>query len=194
MRCTGCGQTLRVGDEHAGKQARCPACGTIVSVPVPGTTAVPSPAPESAPLGSPFAAATQPGAAPSPWADEAEPAPNPYASPMAASYAAGPATPYGMPHRGGVVLGLGICSVSMVLLGLCCNLLGLVALPLGIVAWALGASDLKKIKQGRMDPSGQGRTLAGMVMGIVSTALCALGMLAVVAVLIFKLMQPGAFH
>jgi hypothetical protein len=188
MRCTGCGQTLRVGDEHAGKQARCPACGTIASVPVPGTTAVLSPDAESAPWASPFAAA------PSPLADKAEAAPNPYASPTAANYAAGPATPYGMPHRGGMVLGLGIGSISMVLLGLCCGLFGLVALPLGIVTWVLGASDLKKMKQGQMDSSGQGMTLAGMVMGIVTTALCALGLLAGVAFLIFGLMQPGAFR
>lgn len=33
--CTGCGRLLRVGDEHAGKQARCPVCQNIYVVPQP---------------------------------------------------------------------------------------------------------------------------------------------------------------
>ncbi len=31
--CSGCSKTLAVADEHAGRQARCPACGTIYTVP-----------------------------------------------------------------------------------------------------------------------------------------------------------------
>lgn len=31
--CAGCGSKLRVSDEHRGKQARCPKCGTIQTVP-----------------------------------------------------------------------------------------------------------------------------------------------------------------
>lgn len=31
--CSGCGQKLAVADEHAGKRARCPACGQIYTVP-----------------------------------------------------------------------------------------------------------------------------------------------------------------
>ena len=31
--CKGCARKLRVPDEHAGKQARCPECGTIMPVP-----------------------------------------------------------------------------------------------------------------------------------------------------------------
>lgn len=30
--CPGCGKTLRVGDEHTGRQARCPSCNTIYTV------------------------------------------------------------------------------------------------------------------------------------------------------------------
>ena len=32
-KCPGCDRLLRVSDEHAGKQARCPVCNTIYSVP-----------------------------------------------------------------------------------------------------------------------------------------------------------------
>ncbi|MEO8269484.1 MAG: hypothetical protein ABI557_07190 [Aureliella sp.] len=31
--CTGCGKTLSVADENAGKRARCPACGQIYTIP-----------------------------------------------------------------------------------------------------------------------------------------------------------------
>lgn len=33
--CQGCSKKLRVADEHAGKQARCPECGVIYTVPQP---------------------------------------------------------------------------------------------------------------------------------------------------------------
>ena len=48
--CQGCGRLLRVGDEHAGKLARCPHCQTIYTV--PGGAAAPTRPP------SPFAQAT----------------------------------------------------------------------------------------------------------------------------------------
>jgi hypothetical protein len=35
--CSGCGKQLSVADEHAGRQARCPACGQIYTVPLPNT-------------------------------------------------------------------------------------------------------------------------------------------------------------
>ena len=38
--CSGCGRRLRVGDEHAGKEARCPVCNFVYLVPgVPAATA-----------------------------------------------------------------------------------------------------------------------------------------------------------
>ena len=35
LNCSGCGKRLRVPDDSAGKQARCPACGEISTVPEP---------------------------------------------------------------------------------------------------------------------------------------------------------------
>ncbi len=32
--CSGCNKTLRVGDENAGKQAKCPQCGAVLQVPL----------------------------------------------------------------------------------------------------------------------------------------------------------------
>ncbi len=31
--CNGCGKSLKVADEHAGRRARCPSCETLVSIP-----------------------------------------------------------------------------------------------------------------------------------------------------------------
>ena len=49
------------------------------------------------------------------------------------------------PHRGGLILALGI-------LGLVCCFI------CGIIAWVMGSNDLKEMAAGRMDPSGQGLT------------------------------------
>ncbi len=49
--CSGCGSRLRVGDEHAGKKARCPGCGELTSLPA---------AHESSPAASVSSAADSP--------------------------------------------------------------------------------------------------------------------------------------
>lgn len=70
------------------------------------------------------------------------------------------------PHRGSAVLVMGI--LSLVINGCAIGWI------LGIVAWVMGASDLKKMKAGRMDPAGEGNTKAGMICGIISVAFFAL--------------------
>jgi hypothetical protein len=77
------------------------------------------------------------------------------------------------PHRGAVILVLGILSVCATVLGVCCLpiLLGPVGLGLGIPAWVMGQIDRRKIATGRMDPAGGGMTTAGWVCGIIGTAL-----------------------
>ena len=66
FRCTSCGKLLRVKDDAAGKQAKCPACETVSQVPT-------APPPPSAAPGEPPPAAATP-----PPASESE---NPYLSP-----------------------------------------------------------------------------------------------------------------
>lgn len=104
---------------------------------------------------APSAPAKNPFADPSP-----APSQNPYASPQTP----GPAVRTGsgliggvyvQPHRGGVILTLGI-------LGLCfCQFLG-------IAAVVMASQDLKLMNEGRMDASGKGLTTAGMVLGVIS--------------------------
>ena len=48
--CQGCSKKLRVPDEHAGKQARCPECGAIMAIPA---SALPTRAATGPFLGSP---------------------------------------------------------------------------------------------------------------------------------------------
>ncbi len=73
FRCTKCSKLLRTPDETGGKQARCPQCGTILSIPV-GRPAAAEPAPAlspAAPLGEGLAfAPARPASA------------NPYQAPM----------------------------------------------------------------------------------------------------------------
>jgi hypothetical protein len=63
------------------------------------------------------------------------------------------------PHRGGTILTLGILS--------------LVCLPIvfGPLAWTMGNNDLKQMRAGRMDRSGEGMTRAGKICGIIATVL-----------------------
>ncbi len=83
FRCTQCNKLLRTGDDTAGKQAKCPECGAVMTVPLPDQ----GPVPPSRPMGS-FEAAPSPFAAPS--APVAPDSMNPYQSPapMASQQAA----------------------------------------------------------------------------------------------------------
>lgn len=65
-----------------------------------------------------------------------------------------------------LVLGI----ISLLFLCCCPYLFG----PLGIVAWVLGQLELNSIKRGQSPPSGRGMAIAGLVLGIVSSALFAL--------------------
>lgn len=66
------------------------------------------------------------------------------------------------PHRGGVILALGI-------LGLVCCFI------CGIIAWVMGNNDLREMAAGRMDRSGQGMTQAGKICGMISVILQVVG-------------------
>jgi hypothetical protein len=92
------------------------------------------------------------------------------------------------PHRGAMVLVLGIVSTSVSVIALpflCCvglgGILSLVGLVLGIPAWVMAQRDLGRMKQGEMDPDGHSQTVGGLVCGIVGTVLGTLGFLAGVA-------------
>ena len=149
--CPGCRNRLRVPDEHAGKQARCPECSFVSQVPYLAVDGQPQ--------------LTEPPLAPPPRFDYAAPGsetPNPYASPTTP---ASGLTTYTRPHRGALLLILGIVSI------LCCNLLG-------IAPWVMANSDLAAMDRGEIDPSGRGLTQAGRVLGIIAIVLMVLALVA----------------
>jgi hypothetical protein len=74
------------------------------------------------------------------------------------------------PHRGTLILVLGI--LSLVACG-----------PLGLPAWIMGSADLKAMRAGRMDRSGESQTQVGMILGIIACAIIALGGLIIVGFL-----------
>jgi hypothetical protein len=81
FRCSQCGKLLRTGDDTAGKQAQCPACGTVSTVPTP--VAPPEAVPEPPAPPSPFATTSPWGESPSsPFAARGQAdAENPYQAP-----------------------------------------------------------------------------------------------------------------
>ncbi|MEX2173418.1 MAG: hypothetical protein WD872_03595 [Pirellulaceae bacterium] len=97
--------------------------------------------------------------------------------PAAAGFAGSPAASYQVAHRGGLVLVLG--------------LVGFISgCPIfSLMAWVMGSSDLREMRAGRMDPSGEGVTQAGQILGMI---LSVLWILAAVLILFFFLLAAVA--
>jgi hypothetical protein len=73
-----------------------------------------------------------------------------------------------LPHRGSLILTLGIISIVTGTVGaLICFFGGFIAIGLGITATLMGRGDLRQIDAGSMDPDGRGQTKAGVICGIV---------------------------
>ena len=83
--------------------------------------------------------------------------------PTAPTVAQPPAQGALKPHRGGVVLTLGI--LGLVICFIC-----------GIIAWVMGKNDLREIDAGTMDPTGRGLTNAGRICGMISVILACAGL------------------
>lgn len=132
--CPGCARLLRVAAEHAGKQTRCPACDNVFTIPLT----------ESA---EGFATQTTD---------------NPFATSVAPAMGAGSAAAgdyeQPLPHRGVLVLVMGLLSWFI------CGVFG-------VAAWYLGQQDLKRIRAGIMDRSGFEMTRAGYWLGLASVLL-----------------------
>jgi LSD1 subclass zinc finger protein len=151
--CSGCENTLRVPDEHAGKQARCPQCQTLNLIQAGISYSeveefradIPTQNPNNL-FGDAVSIGTSMPSAANP--------PNYSSNPYEASNAN--AGTYQRPHRGGVILALGIA-------GLMCP--G-IFIP-GILAVIMGYGDLKKISAGSMNPEGRGLTQAGLIIGAI---------------------------
>jgi hypothetical protein len=206
LSCPTCGRTLRVGQQHRGKQIRCPACQQISIAPggvrneghepaaahetaVLNTTSWHVRMPEGPVYGPVAWSEVQSWAAErrivadcelaetaaGPWrrADELLPllaaktgqtVPQPtnsYLSPSVPN--ASQSLGYVAPHRGGLVLVLGLLGF----VGMC---------PIfSFLAWIMGASDLREMRAGRMDKTGESATMAGMIFGMIISILWIVG-------------------
>lgn len=154
FKCQGCQKTLRVPDEFAGRKAKCPNCQTILQVTAASKTVEPREVQPPIESSTDLFAGLDSSPSSSPFADS-----NSYSSPQQRPSG-------GAPHRGGLVLGLGVCAFV-------CNF----CLIPGILALTLGMSDLKAMKEGRMNDEGHGLTLAGTILGGIATGLAALAFL-----------------
>jgi predicted Zn finger-like uncharacterized protein len=160
LHCPHCQQLLRVTDELIGRPVRCPACSSTFSVAAGGEE------PQVIPVAGESFQAPRP--LPDRTADEEEEE-RPWEEQGRRD---------AEPHRGTLILVLGIVSVVLSTLAFCsAGLAGLIGSPLGIVAWVMGRRDLRKMREGRMDREGNGFTQAGLICGIIGSILGSLGIL-----------------
>jgi hypothetical protein len=68
------------------------------------------------------------------------------------------------------------------------GLLGFMSCPIfSFIAWALGSNDLRAMRAGRMDKSGEGLTVAGMILGMIVSLLWMLFGLLLMGILVIAL-------
>jgi predicted Zn finger-like uncharacterized protein len=147
MNCPQCERRVRVPDELRGRSVKCPTCGTVFTAPseaAQGVSEVRTEEEELAPTEIYQDESIQ---------SKGELPPGAYEAPQR------PRRPRRVdlkPHRGALILVLGILSIVV------CGFLG----P---AAWIMGSSDLKEIRAGRMDSEGEATTNAGRICGIIGT-------------------------
>lgn len=166
--CPSCGKKLKIPDELIGKQVRCSDCaGTFVA-----EKARPAPPPPS----SRRANRDREPERERDFDDEPRPSRRPrddYRSDLE-------------PHRGVLVMTFGITGFVLVFVSSGTYFLGgfahtfvavggfplqIIGLVLSILAWVWGSSDLARMKNGYMDPSGHGNTQAGYITGMIGAIL-----------------------
>jgi hypothetical protein len=103
------------------------------------------------------------------------------------------------PHRGGLILGLGIGSLGVWFLSMvgalifpCCGTSGLVSLGLAIPAWIMANADLAAMNTGAMDPIGRGSTQGGKICAIISVVIHAISFLVIMVLLLLGIVFAGA--
>jgi hypothetical protein len=159
IKCARCGAPLRLPEEFFGREVRCPSCQETFTANLPAQAVAPP-----MPL-------DEPRERPSPYPDPRDDEDDEEAARRARRRRAyDEARRYGErvePHRGGTILGMGIAS-------LCLFCIPALALALGIAAAVMAHNDLAKMRDGRMDPAGHGKTVAGQICGIIGPILAVL--------------------
>jgi predicted Zn finger-like uncharacterized protein len=204
--CPSCNKALRVPDASLGRKVRCPACSTAFTAEAPPEeetegiqTAPTSEAPEGE-SGEEESDAIQKEPVPKrkrPPAEE-EPEEEDEDAPRRGRRRpprGGSEFRTKRPHRGPVMLALGIASLVFPILGgalfACCGAIGIIffgvlGVAFGGIAWILTARDLAAMRRGEMDFAGEKQTKFGVALAMCGTAVSALcivcgGILLVVA-------------
>jgi hypothetical protein len=182
--CPACSKNLQVPEDFFGKTVQCPECkqtflaqaaapaSSAASVSAsPGPAAPSVPAWEQPPARSARDEDEERPRRPSRRRDEDDDDDRPSRRRLAA-------------HRGGMILAFGIMALVM----------GALGLVFGPMAWVMGNADLREMRAGRMDPSGEGQTNTGRILGMVATILHVFGLLigCLVGVLFFIAAIGGA--
>lgn len=162
--CPSCGQKLNVPDHLIGQQVRCAKCQNVFTAQAEAPSAPPPPPrQESNPLD--FSASPEPGPPRRPRDDDDD-----YGRP---SRRGGYDEDYprrgGAPHRGAVVLTLGIISLVVLLIS-CCPATWVMA-PIALV---MNSTDQQEMARGRMDPSGKGLYTGGVICAWIALGLSVL--------------------
>lgn len=159
VNCPQCERQLRVPDDLVGKKVKCPTCGTTFTAEVAATAAPEAPVAAAPPPET----RAQPIAVPTP--ERPVPARNRDDNERDDDYVKvrrRVRDDY-EPHRGTLILVFGIVSIAA------CHIFG----P---IAWVMGNNDMRAIREGRMDPEGEGLTNAGRICGIIGTVMLILGL------------------
>ena len=202
--CPKCNRSLKVPESLIGRNVKCPGCGTLFVVHDGEGEGRDEAADES--RRESIRSATPPGRQPEPEADYEIVAGERRSARRREAQEEGYDQDYEddrrrgrAPHRGGLVLALGIISVVSGVAGvltLCCLVFAvfpLLGMGLGIPAWVMGRRDLARMADGDMDDSGRGITQTGSVFGIIGTILSILMLVAwvVLTIVVFGMQPPG---
>jgi len=175
--CPSCKKTLQIPEQYFEQTVQCPQCGHQF-VPI-STSVTASPKPTAAP---------EPAASSAPkkrWDEPDDPPPRPrrFDDDYDDDYDIGPARRIRSnlpPHRGGLIMALGL--VSLIGGWLFC-----LPIVVGPVAWILAQIDLRAIRAGEMDPTGESMVRTGQVCGIISTVILVGGILVIAALSLLTL-------
>lgn len=206
--CPNCAVTLNIPENFLGKKVRCASCSTVFEAksdePAPAAdspTEIVSerPADLPAPPPTPPSLSFPPEDAP-PRRDDREPREDRWGDDDGGRRRRRSERRRDLePHRGGMLLTMGIISIILGVIGLsgwCCCIMDVfpaAGVALGLTAWLMGQGDLKKIDSGDMDPDGRANVNTGYVCGIVGTALSAFGILCSIGWMIISLLlQAGS--
>ena len=215
VECGGCGKRLEVDPQYAGQTATCPLCRTEFQIPdavadeesaEPATWSMKTPEGRSygpvarseldrwvsegrvshdcelreegggwTPADRTYPVLSSTVAAPRAHGNPFAPAPFYARAAPAPGGGANGRPVFQRPHRGGLILALGILAF-------------IVACPvLSFLAWTMGTADLREMREGRMDPSGMGKTQAGMVLGMLISIAAIITLMGLTFFVIFRI-------